>query len=70
MVANATLDRVTLTGIRARGRHGAFPAERELGQLFVVDVSCGLDLTAAATTDDLARTLDYGVLAAAVVADI
>jgi dihydroneopterin aldolase len=63
-------DRVVLTGIRARGRHGVYPFEREQGQDFVVDVALVLDLAPASTTDDLSRTVDYGVLAEAVVADV
>ncbi len=63
-------DRVVLTGVRARGRHGVYPFEREQGQDFVVDVALVLDLAPAASTDDLARTIDYGVLAEAVVADV
>jgi dihydroneopterin aldolase len=63
-------DRVSLRGVTARGRHGVFDFEREQGQTFVVDVSCRLDLRAAARTDDLTETLDYGRLAAAIAADI
>lgn len=63
-------DLVTLRGVTARGRHGVFDVEREQGQTFVVDVSCRLDLSEAARTDDLAHTLDYGSLAAAIAADI
>ena len=63
-------DRVTLTGIAAHGRHGFFAFEREAGQRFVVDVSCTADLRSAATEDDLARTVDYGTLSQAIVADI
>ena len=65
-----TRDRVVLTGLRAWGRHGVFPHEREQGQHFVVDVALRLDLEPASTTDDLTRTVDYGVLAEAVVADV
>lgn len=61
-------DRVALRGLRARGRHGCLPAERELGQEFVVDVELGLDTRAAAAGDDLSRTVDYGVLARRLVA--
>lgn len=57
------MDRVTLRGLRARGRHGCLPAERELGQEFVVDVVLGLDTRPAAADDDLSRTVDYGTLA-------
>ena len=63
-------DKVVLTGVRAWGRHGVLDFEREQGQHFVVDVSLSLDLRAASTTDDLSRTVDYGSLAQAVVADV
>lgn len=63
-------DRVALRGISAFGYHGFFAHERENGQQFVVDVTCELGLAPAATSDDLAQTLDYGKLAESVVADI
>jgi dihydroneopterin aldolase len=63
-------DRISLTGITAFGRHGVFHSERQQGQQFVVDVSCMLDLTAAASTDDLGETIDYGALARAIAADV
>jgi dihydroneopterin aldolase len=56
-------DRITLTGLRVHGRHGVLPAERENGQDFVVDAVLRLDTRAAATSDDLADTADYGALA-------
>ncbi|MEV4618406.1 dihydroneopterin aldolase [Asanoa sp. NPDC049573] len=56
-------DRITLKGLRARGRHGVLPAERAEGQDFLVDVALDLDLSAAAKDDDLTKTVDYGVLA-------
>ncbi|HWH01177.1 MAG TPA: dihydroneopterin aldolase, partial [Pilimelia sp.] len=54
---------MTLTGLRWFGRHGVYPAEREHGQEFVVDVSLELDLAAAARTDAVADTVHYGELA-------
>lgn len=57
------LDAIALRGIRARGRHGVLPAERELGQEFTVDVTLFLDTAPAAAADDLTRTVDYGELA-------
>jgi 7,8-dihydroneopterin aldolase/epimerase/oxygenase len=57
------MDRVALRGLRARGRHGCLPAERELGQQFVVDIVLSLDTRPAAAHDDLSRTVDYGALA-------
>lgn len=63
-------DRVVLRGIRGFGHHGVFPRERQNGQHFVVDVICTLDLGPAASNDDLEQTIDYGLLAQRVVADI
>ncbi|MFI7439201.1 dihydroneopterin aldolase [Nonomuraea indica] len=60
-------DRIALKGLRARGRHGVLPAERELGQEFVVDATLFLDTAPAAATDDLTRTVHYGELAEALV---
>ncbi|PRX50518.1 dihydroneopterin aldolase [Prauserella shujinwangii] len=56
-------DRITLTGLRVRGRHGVFEHEKREGQEFVVDVTAWLDLAPAAASDDLADTLHYGELA-------
>ena len=52
-------DRVVLEGMTFYGHHGDLPAERELGQRFVVDVALTLDLRQAGEADDLARTVDY-----------
>lgn len=57
------MDRVALRGLHIRGHHGVFPQEREEGQVFVVDVELGLDTRPAAETDDLTRTVHYGVVA-------
>ena len=56
------MDRIELRGVRAYGRHGADPGERQRRQLFEIDLSLVLDLHAAATTDDLSETLDYAAL--------
>ena len=53
-------DRILLEGMVLHGRHGTLPAERELGQPFVVDVELRLDLRPAGLSDDLAQTVDYG----------
>ena len=57
-------DRISLLGLRARGRHGGLPQERADGQEFVVDAVLWLDTRPAAAADDLALTVDYGGLAA------
>ncbi len=53
-------DRILLEGMIFHGRHGTLPAERELGQPFVVDVELRLNLRPAGNSDDLAQTVDYG----------
>lgn len=62
----STRDRITLTGVRVRAHHGVFEFERAEGQEFVIDVSVAVDLSAAASGDDLDRTVNYGELAEAV----
>lgn len=62
------MDRVALRGLKARGHHGVFAHEREEGQTFVVDLVLGLDTRPAAATDDLAKTVHYGIVAEEVVA--
>ncbi|WP_019972809.1 dihydroneopterin aldolase [Mycobacterium sp. 141] len=56
-------DRIELCGLRVRGNHGVFEHERRDGQEFVVDITVWLDLRAAAASDELGDTLDYGALA-------
>jgi dihydroneopterin aldolase len=60
-------DRIKLSGLTARGRHGVFDFEREQGQDFVVDVDLELDLRPAAASDDVTDTVHYGELAGALV---
>ena len=56
-------DRIELRGLTIRGNHGVYDHERQDGQDFVVDITVWMDLAAAAASDDLADTLDYGGLA-------
>lgn len=63
-------DRIALSGLVGFGYHGVLDFEREQGQQFIVDVVCHVDLAPAAASDDLSLTVDYGVLANDVVADI
>ena len=62
------VDRVALSGLKARGHHGVFPKEREEGQTFLVDLVLGLDTRPAAADDDLTKTVHYGIVAEEVVA--
>ncbi|WP_280269447.1 dihydroneopterin aldolase [Nocardia wallacei] len=61
-------DRIELRGLRAYGHHGCFDFERRDGQEFVVDITLWLDFTAAAASDELGDTVDYGALAGRAVA--
>lgn len=58
-----TPDRITLTGLAVRGFHGVFDHERRDGQDFVIDAELETSHAAAAESDDLADTVDYGDLA-------
>lgn len=58
-------DRITLAGLRVRGNHGVYGVERREGQDFVVDAVLEIDTSAAAGSDDVADTVDYGELASA-----
>lgn len=53
-------DCILLEGLTFYGYHGVKDAEAELGQPFVVDLTLWLPLQAAALSDDLDRTVDYG----------
>jgi dihydroneopterin aldolase len=56
------LDTIELRGIRAYGRHGANPGEKDVPQPFDVDVWLDVDLAAARASDALADTVDYASL--------
>ena len=58
----STTDRISLTGLRAFGRHGVLAMERADGQEFIVDAVLWLDTVGAAAADDLSLTVDYGAL--------
>lgn len=57
------LDVIDLRGVTAFGYHGVLDHERRDGQEFVVDVSLGLDLAPAGSSDDLTLTVNYAEVA-------
>lgn len=59
-------DQIIVTGIRGTGFHGVFEHERREGQEFSVDVRLDVSTAAAAVSDDLGDTVDYGQVAVAV----
>jgi dihydroneopterin aldolase len=61
------LDSIAVRNIRAYGKHGANPGERDFVQAFDIDLELDVDLRAARASDALADTLDYAALHALVV---
>lgn len=59
-------DQIAIRGISGFGRHGVFDHEKADGQPFSVDVRLDLDTSAAAGSDSLSDTVDYGAVANAV----
>jgi dihydroneopterin aldolase len=66
-VSDVRFERIELRGIRAWGRHGANEGEQDVPQLLEIDLLLDAELRAARTSDDLADTIDYAQLHAAVV---
>jgi 7,8-dihydroneopterin aldolase/epimerase/oxygenase len=61
-----TDDRIELRGLRVLGRCGVLPIEVEQDQPLELDLDLAVDLSAAGASDDLADTVDYGAVCAAV----
>lgn len=61
------MDVIRIDGIRAFGRHGADPGERDIVAPFDVNVLLEIDLHPAGQSDDLKDTLDYSVVKNAIV---
>ena len=65
-----TTDELAVTGIECFAHHGVFDFEKREGQVFLVDLVLGLDTRAAAASDALEDTVNYGSLALAVKAAV
>jgi 7,8-dihydroneopterin aldolase/epimerase/oxygenase len=50
---------VSLEGIEFFAYHGFYEEERKLGNKYSVDITVSLDITEAASTDDLQGTVNY-----------
>jgi 7,8-dihydroneopterin aldolase/epimerase/oxygenase len=57
------MDSIEINGLRVYAHHGVLEHEQRDGQVFVIDLSLEADLSAAAGSDVLADTLDYGLVA-------
>lgn len=55
----AAKDLIILNNLGFYGYHGALSEENRLGQRFWIDLTCGLDLSQAALTDDLDQAVSY-----------
>lgn len=56
------MDKLDIKGLEVFAYHGLFPAEKELGQKFVFDISLTYPMTQSATTGDLTQSVHYGQL--------
>ncbi|MGI9017233.1 MAG: dihydroneopterin aldolase [Euzebya sp.] len=65
-----TTDLIEICGLRVFGYHGVLESEKRDGQIFVLDITLETDLAAAAVSDDLADTIDYGALGELIAAEV
>lgn len=56
--------KIEIAGLTLFARHGVNEAEQQLGQRFALDISLEVDLSAAAKSDQIADTVDYGEVTA------
>jgi len=59
---------IELRGLRVTGRHGVGEGERAVAQPFEVDLDLSLDVSGPAASDQVADTVDYGVVSQTVAA--
>lgn len=63
-------DRIEIRGLRVICNVGVPEEERHSAQPLAIDLDLEVDLTAAAASDDVADTVDYGVVAQSVAAAV
>ncbi len=54
------MDRILIRGLKFYGRHGVSEEERNVGGRYQVDAEIFCDLSAAARSDQLSDTVEYG----------
>jgi 7,8-dihydroneopterin aldolase/epimerase/oxygenase len=57
-----TSDKLVLEDVRFWAQHGLSKEEQSVGAWFSVDAELAVDLRAAALSDDVAATVDYGLV--------
>ena len=60
-------DKLLLEDVRFYGQHGLTRAEQVVGAWFSVDVELAVDLSSAMVSDQVAATVDYGLVARRIV---
>lgn len=60
---SGALDVIALRGLSVKATHGVLPEERVLPQLFVIDLSLGVDTADACRSDDIRETVSYAEVA-------
>lgn len=61
-MSKQTNDAIILKDLIFYGYHGVAPEENKIGCRFLLNVSCGLDLSKAGNSDDLDDTISYEFL--------
>lgn len=56
------MDQLHIQDLEIFAHHGVFPAEKELGQKFIISANISYDMTRAATDLDLDSSIHYGIL--------
>lgn len=56
------MDQLHIQNLEVFAYHGVFPAEKELGQKFILSVDLSYDMSRAATELDLEASVHYGIL--------
>ena len=56
------MDKISLQQMEFFGYHGVIPEENRLGQRFVVDLDCHMDLVRAGSSDRVEDTVNYSEL--------
>lgn len=56
------MDQLHIKNLEIFAHHGLFPAEKELGQKFIISADLSYDMTRAATELDLDASIHYGIL--------
>ena len=56
------VDKIILSGMSFFAHHGVGEDERRRGQRFEIDAEIFLDIKPAAASDDIGKTVDYGLI--------